>query len=223
VRKRHNPHRARKYAQKSAKTTARLVAQQQQQQAQPPKPTTPRVTTRRIPIRRGLPERSAQRMAQRLQDVLEGQTRPTRSADRWADILAPTDEERAARDRMLQSGLTRSIRQRSDRPQGIEMDPMAWWALEMAKEGNDVYLLPYQPTPSINPPRPRTLAAGYDFSTRTLRIRFRNGKVYGYYNVPPRVWEDFQQAASPGRFINRVLNRYPYAHEPELDIPTGMH
>src|SRR5574341_92880 len=34
--------------------------------------------------------------------------------------------------------------------------------IEMAVNGDDEALLPYQPTPTINPGRPRTLAAGYD-------------------------------------------------------------
>lgn len=99
---------------------------------------------------------------------------------------------------------------------------MDWWAVEMARQGNDVFLFTYQPTPSINPPRPRTLAAGYMKSQQTLRIRFRNGQVYGYYNVPPNVWRNFKRVKSPGRFINRVLNFYPYGPEPDLDRPTGM-
>lgn len=82
-----------------------------------------------------------------------------------------------------------------------------------AFSGDDRPLLPYQPTPTINPGRPRTLAAGYDANAMTLRVKFRDGDVYGYYNVPPSVWYRFQRASSPGRFINTVLNRYPYSRE----------
>jgi hypothetical protein len=84
-------------------------------------------------------------------------------------------------------------------------------AIDLARDGDDSLLLPYQPTPSINPPRPRTLAAGYDRDTSTLRVRFRDGTPWEYYNVPPRVWKNFRAVKSPGRFINRVLNNYPYA------------
>ena len=84
-------------------------------------------------------------------------------------------------------------------------------ALLDAREGDDSALLPYQPTPSINPPRPRTLAAGYDKDTRTLRVRFRDGTPWEYYDVPPDVYRRFRRVKSPGRFINRVLNQYPYA------------
>lgn len=95
-------------------------------------------------------------------------------------------------------------------------------AIQMAKDGDDFDLLPYQPTPSINPPRPRTLAAGYDADSQTLRVRFRNGQVYGYYNVPPNVWRNFKRVKSPGRAINRTLNNFPYAPEHDLDEPTGV-
>lgn len=83
--------------------------------------------------------------------------------------------------------------------------------IEMAISGNDEPLLPYQPTPTINPGRPRTLAAGYDERSQSLRIKFRDGAYYTYYNVPPSVWYKFQRAQSPGRFINSTLNSYPYS------------
>lgn len=91
------------------------------------------------------------------------------------------------------------------------LSPEVQFAIEQAQQGNDSILLPYAPTPSINPPRPRTLAAGYDSKAKTLRIRFREGAGYEYYNVPSRVWQNFKRVKSPGRFINRVLNNYEYA------------
>lgn len=94
-----------------------------------------------------------------------------------------------------------------------EMDALTAQAIEQAREGDDSILLPYQPTPSINPPRPRTLAAGYDSRTKTLRVRFRDGVGYEYYNVPPRVWQNFKKVKSPGRAINRYFGdgQYKYA------------
>lgn len=83
--------------------------------------------------------------------------------------------------------------------------------IQQALLGNDDRLLPYQPTPTINPGRPRTLAAGYDERTMTLRVKFRDGDVYEYYQVPPSVWYKFQRVSSPGRFINTTLNRYAYS------------
>lgn len=83
--------------------------------------------------------------------------------------------------------------------------------IEMALNGDDIALLPYQPTSTINPMRPRTLAAGYDERSQSLRIKFRNGEYYTYYNVPPSVWWQFQRAQSPGRYINSRLNSFPYS------------
>jgi hypothetical protein len=83
--------------------------------------------------------------------------------------------------------------------------------IEMAINGDDEPLLPYQPTPTINPGRPRTLAAGYDERSQSLRIKFRDGDYYTYYNVPPSVWWKFQRAQSPGRYINSTLNSFPYS------------
>ena len=92
------------------------------------------------------------------------------------------------------------------------MDYQTALAIAEAKDGDDSILLPYQPTPSINPPRPRTVAAGYDSRTRTLRVRFRDGVGYEYYDVPPRLWRNFKRVKSPGRFINRYFANGEYEY-----------
>jgi hypothetical protein len=89
-------------------------------------------------------------------------------------------------------------------------DSRLYTEIQMALEGDDSELLPYQPTATINPGRPRTLAAGYDERTQTLRIKFRDGEYYTYYNIPPSVWYKFTRASSPGRYINSQLNKHPY-------------
>lgn len=86
-------------------------------------------------------------------------------------------------------------------------------AMQAAKEGDDSELLPYQPTPSINPPRPRTLAAGYDRDTGVMRVRFRDGAVYGYARVTPNEWRNFKRVKSPGRAINNTFDYKPYWRE----------
>lgn len=85
------------------------------------------------------------------------------------------------------------------------LSPFLQEALRRARSGDDSMLLPYQPTPSINPPRPRTLAAGYDRTSKTLRIRFRDGVGYEYYNVSPQTWQNFKRVKSPGKAINRYF------------------
>lgn len=74
------------------------------------------------------------------------------------------------------------------------------------------------PTKTINPPRPRTMEAGWQRIDNLdhpaypgiLRVRFRDGTPWEYYQVPSSVWQRFKRVQSPGRFINRVLNQYPY-------------
>lgn len=76
------------------------------------------------------------------------------------------------------------------------------------------------PTPTINPPRPRTIAAGYDRGSRTLRIHFREngdprkspgGAVYDYYDVTPKEWRQIQRKIeSTGRYINNELAAKTY-------------
>ncbi|MFI6496015.1 KTSC domain-containing protein [Nonomuraea typhae] len=169
-----------------------------------PGPPPPKIT----PRPEGLPN-SARARAQRSRQ--RGWNDVFAPIERSHDVLIPTEEQRSERDQDL-----------LENPPRVEIDPMEWWAYEMARQGNDILLFSYQPTRSINPPRPRTLAAGYQESTLTLFIRFRNGQVYRYDRVTRNVWRNFKSAVSPGRFINRVLNFYPYQPVPDLDRPTGM-
>ena len=90
-------------------------------------------------------------------------------------------------------------------------------AIVRARAGDDSSLFPYTPTPSINPPRPRTLGAGYSSDTKTLRVKFRDGAIYEYYDVPPNVWRNFQRVKSPGRLVNRTLNNYAYSRRSDLE------
>ena len=88
------------------------------------------------------------------------------------------------------------------------------------QEGVDYTFPQVDPTSTTNPERPRTLQAGYHrerdeetgrlAETGTLRVRFRDGTPWEYYDVPPNVWRNFRRVKSPGRFINRVLNNYDY-------------
>lgn len=87
---------------------------------------------------------------------------------------------------------------------------------------------PDRPESLSNPRRPRAESAGYDSASQTVRIRFRvgadkmfpQGAVYEYYGVPRSVWRNLQRASSPGRYIDRVLDTYPYASVDEAFRPT---
>lgn len=88
------------------------------------------------------------------------------------------------------------------------------------EEGEEFDFPQIDPTNTTNPERPRTLQAGYERErdpetgrmgpTGTLRVRFRDGTPWEYYDVPPNVWRNFKRVKSPGRFINRVLNNFDY-------------
>jgi hypothetical protein len=65
------------------------------------------------------------------------------------------------------------------------------------------------PTSTTNPKRPRTVAAGYLPSTKTLSVIFRDGTLYNYYEVGSLEWANFKRARSKGRFIYTYLDQKP--------------
>lgn len=51
----------------------------------------------------------------------------------------------------------------------------------------------------------------YDFTTKSLKIKFRSGTVYEYSNVEPTVYESFIHADSQGKFFNEnIKNNYSH-------------
>lgn len=91
------------------------------------------------------------------------------------------------------------------------------WEAEEATGVPDIPFTVY-PTATSNPLRPRTIAAGYDKDSQTLRIRFRPGAsaqspagaIYDYYGVTPNEWRDIRRVVSTGKFINRRLSGKDY-------------
>jgi hypothetical protein len=52
---------------------------------------------------------------------------------------------------------------------------------------------------------------GYDESTQTVYVRFLNGSLYGYKNVPVHEFEGLKNAPSVGSYLHRnYKNVYPY-------------
>lgn len=153
-----------------------------------------------------------------------GQRRPRAPKKQYDPEERPGGREQASqveRDMQAQYGLSRAVDYAHGKAAKSEaerkMAPEEASALVRARAGDDSSLFPYTPTPSINPPRPRTQAAGYSEDSQTLRIKFRDGAVYDYYDVPPNVWRNFQRWKSPGRGVNRVLNSYTYARRGDLE------
>lgn len=79
------------------------------------------------------------------------------------------------------------------------------------------------PSHSSNPARPRALRGGYDSKTGTVRVQFRDGAVYEYFDVPKRVWSNGLRRKSFGRFVNDTLDTYPYTRvDARTFQPIGM-
>lgn len=54
-------------------------------------------------------------------------------------------------------------------------------------------------------------AIKYEPEERSVYVKFNDGSVYQYMNVPESVWEELLASGSKGRFINIVLRRgYEY-------------
>ena len=65
------------------------------------------------------------------------------------------------------------------------------------------------PTSTINPERPRTVAAGYDKIDKKITVVFRDGTFYNYYEVSPSEWQAFKARVSKGRYIYSYLDSKP--------------
>ncbi len=54
-------------------------------------------------------------------------------------------------------------------------------------------------------------SVGYDPSTRTLEIEFREGDVYVYNNVPQHIYDGLMSASSKGSYHHsHIKNSYSY-------------
>lgn len=54
-----------------------------------------------------------------------------------------------------------------------------------------------QPVSSSN-----LVSVGYEDTSETLEVEFKNGNIYQYYNVPQVMFETLMQAPSVGAFFN---------------------
>jgi hypothetical protein len=95
---------------------------------------------------------------------------------------------------------------------GSEIAPTPGWAIvtNAQNKGRSRSPAPISllPTSTINPERPRTVAAGYAQDRAVLTVVFRDGTFYNYYEVEESVLDAFKAAHSKGRFILDVLDYY---------------
>lgn len=53
---------------------------------------------------------------------------------------------------------------------------------------------------------------GYDESSETLEIEFKNGGVYQYFDVPERVYKGIMSASSHGEYLaQNIKGHYRYS------------
>jgi hypothetical protein len=53
---------------------------------------------------------------------------------------------------------------------------------------------------------------GYDQPSLTLEVRFRNGGIYQYFDIPKQEYESLLGAASIGEYLNlHIKGKYRYA------------
>jgi len=62
-------------------------------------------------------------------------------------------------------------------------------------------------------------SVGYDPERSILELEFRGGRIYQYFAVPRRIFEELMTAASAGAFVNRCIKpRFPFrrvdTHDP---------
>jgi hypothetical protein len=83
--------------------------------------------------------------------------------------------------------------------------------MDGAQDGEDESPAPISvvPTSTINPQRPRTVAAGYDSKEGKITVVFRDGTYYNYYQVSPTEWQAFKARVSKGRYILSYLDTKP--------------
>ena len=56
------------------------------------------------------------------------------------------------------------------------------------------------------------VSIGYDESSQTLEVEFRNSGIYQYYNVNAELCRQLMEASSKGQFINTYIkNSFPYS------------
>ena len=79
-------------------------------------------------------------------------------------------------------------------------------------------------TSTINPAKPRTLRAGYEYSTGTLTVIFRDGTWWNYYKVPVDLWNGFRTASSKGKYLaSSGLDNWDDMGEPNMSAMSPQY
>ncbi len=69
-----------------------------------------------------------------------------------------------------------------------------------------------EPSESIEVESSIITRIGYNASTKTLHVEFRSGRIYQYFDVPEKEYEDLKNASSAGSYFSRAIRpKYPSA------------
>jgi hypothetical protein len=56
------------------------------------------------------------------------------------------------------------------------------------------------------------VSVGYDETSQTLEVEFKDGAVYQYYNVGQNIYDEFMKSPSKGQFLAyQIKNAFPYS------------
>lgn len=56
------------------------------------------------------------------------------------------------------------------------------------------------------------LSIGYEPTSCTLEVEFKDGGLYQYYNVPEQIYQEFMASTSKGKFLHAYIKpAYPYS------------
>ena len=78
--------------------------------------------------------------------------------------------------------------------------------------------------PTTNPSRPRALTIGYNSTTNTLIVVFRDNTWWQYNNVPVDTWLSLRSSASTGKFLREEgLDNWPDMGPADMgDLSEGV-
>ena len=63
---------------------------------------------------------------------------------------------------------------------------------------------------------------GYNDENKLLKIQFKNGDVYQYYDVPRGVYEEFKDSQSKGHYFQNGIRNSGYKYE-KISDSTSLH
>ena len=53
-------------------------------------------------------------------------------------------------------------------------------------------------------------SAAYHKLSNVLEVKFSNGNIYTFMNIPQNVYDDFMKSDSKGKFFNSILRNYKH-------------